>query len=167
VPYTVVTTGYDPTRLANDISVVQTQTSQVVRTLDSASANAYGDIQLQRNANTLDPYEQSDAAAYLLRRNSQPVQRVENLSVDVGANPSLWPTMLQLELGSRVRVMRRPPLGAATIQVDGFVEQLNWTIDDKGHAYVDLQISVNNNQQYWQLDSSTYSVLGTTTIVGY
>jgi hypothetical protein len=167
VPYTTINTGYDPTRIANDISTVQTQTSATTRALDPTSASAYGDIQLQRTVNTLNPYEQSDAANYLLLRNSQPVQRIEGISVDVGANPSVWAATLALELGTRVRVMRRPPLGAATIQVDGFVEQINWTFDDKGHASVDLQISVNNQQQYWQLDSSTFSVLGTTSIIGY
>lgn len=167
VPYTLVQTGYDPSRIANDISTVQTQTSVTQRAVDATSVSNYGDIQLQRTVNTLEPYELSDAAQYLLSRNSRPVQRIEGVSVDVGANPSLWGKMLSLELGSRVRVMRRPPAGAATIQVDGFVEQLNWTFDDKGHAAVDLQISVNNGQQFWQLDSSTYSVLDSTTIIGY
>lgn len=167
VPYTTVQTGYDPTRLANDISIIQTQTNQTQRVTNLASAQNFGDIQLQRNVNTLNPYEQNDAAQYLALRNSTPVQRVEGISVNVGANPAVWAAMLGLELGSRVRMMRRPPLGAATIQVDGFVEQINWSFDDKGNAGVTLQVSVNNQQQYWQLDSSTYSVLDSTTIVGY
>jgi hypothetical protein len=169
IPYTNVSTGYDPTRIANDISTNQTQTSATQRVIDTTSTNAYGDIQLTRTLNTLSPLEQLDAAQYLARRNAQPVQRVEGISVDVGANPTsaIWTAMLGLELGARVRVMRRPPLGAATIQVDGFLEQINWSFDDKGNASADLQISVNNNQQYWQLDSSTYSVLDSTTVIGY
>jgi hypothetical protein len=167
VPYTNVELGYDNTRIANDITVTQTQTQAAVRATDGGSANSYGDIELQRTVNTLDDEEQTDAAHYLLNRNAQPLQRVERISVNVGANPNLWAQLLPLEFGTRVRVMRRPPLGAATIQVDGFVEQINWTFDNKGNAYLDLQISNNNKQQYWQLDDSTYSVLDSTTIIGY
>lgn len=167
VPYTSVKTGYDPTRVTNDATVSQTQTSLASRAVDATSISTYGDIPIQRTVNTLNSYEQSDAASYLVRRYSQPVQRVEQLQVNLGANPSLWASMLALELGTRVRVMRRAPLGAATIQVDGFVEQINWAIDDNGSVFIDLQVSVNNLQQFWQLDSSTFSVLDTSTIAGY
>jgi hypothetical protein len=60
--------------------------------------------------------------------------------------------------------MRRPP-GVTPIQVDGFVEQINWSMDDAGKAAVDLQVSSNNTLQAWEL-SSTRTTLKTAVIVG-
>jgi hypothetical protein len=150
VPYVDAKTGFDPTRVANDVTVIQTQTSAPTRATSTASAALYGDVQLQRTANCTDPMERLDAAQFLLQHYQQPVQRIDGITVDVAANPSVWPAMLGLELGTRVRVMRRPP-GAAPVQVDGFVEQINWSMDDQGRASCALQISVAANMNYWEL----------------
>jgi hypothetical protein len=164
VPYTDARTGFDPTRIANDIALTQTQTSAPVRATSTSSAAQFGDIQLQRTVNTLTPLEMVDGAQFLLNHYQQPLQRLDGLHVDVGANPTAWGQLLGLELGSRVRVMRRPP-GVTPIQVDGFVEQINWSMDDAGNASVDLQVSSNNTLQAWEV-SSTRTTLKTAVVVG-
>lgn len=140
IPYTTNAFGLDPSRLANDAAITQTGAGIAVRFTDPTSIGTFGDIQLQRSVNTLNPLEVNDAANYRVQRNRTPKQRLERISVDVGSNPGAWATLLALELGEYVRVMRRPP-NAPAIQFDGIVEQLNWTMHDQNGAHLDLMIT--------------------------
>lgn len=173
IPYTDCSFGLDPTRLANDAVLTQTSTQGAVTRLDRASINTYGDVQLQRNVNDTNAYSLGDMAQYLATHYANPVQRLETLRVEpatytVNGVPSnaAWAALLSLELGMPVAINRRPP-GVPMISFAGFVEQINWTMDDTGRAVCELQVSPNYGKQFWALDSSTFSVLGSTTILGY
>lgn len=173
IPYIDCSFGLDPTRLANDAAITQTSTQAAVTKLDTASIDAFGDVQLQRNVNDTDAYSLADMAQYLATHYANPVQRLEILRVEpatytVNGVPSTaaWQALLSLDLGMPVAINRRPP-GVPTISFSGFVEQINWTMDDTGRAVCELQVSPNYGKQFWQLDSSTFSVLGSTTICGY
>jgi hypothetical protein len=76
----------------------------------------------------------------LLSRYKNPATRISAIKLHPSANPALWPVCLSLELGTRIRVMRRPP-GCPVVQVDCYVEQIQVDTDDTGEAFWTLQCS--------------------------
>jgi hypothetical protein len=139
-PYEDCQLDYDSTHLSNQVTVVQEATQQQFYASDDASSTAYFPRTMQRTINATSGDECQDAANYLLSRYKQPATRVSSLKLHPSANPALWPVCLSLELGTRIRVMRRPP-GAPPIQVDAFVENIQWEFDDDGEAWLTLQCS--------------------------
>ncbi|MBP5926683.1 hypothetical protein F3K32_42515 [Streptomyces sp. LBUM 1483] len=139
-PYEDCAMDYDSTHLSNQVTVTQEGTSQTFYARDDDSVTAYFPRPMSRALNSADAEECHDAANYLLSRYRQPAMRVSSLKLHPSANPGLWPVCLALELGTRVRVMRRPP-GAPTVQVECFIENLQWEFGDNGDAWLVLQCS--------------------------
>lgn len=158
IPYTAAGFDYDTTRLANDATVNQTATGVATRVYDQASITANGDVTMQRDVNTLSVNELFDAATFLVDRNRKPYQRLQAITIDVAANPTAWAALLALELGSRVRCMRRPP-NAPVLQFDGFVEQINWDIAEGVRATCTLQLSSAVGLSPYELAGSTRMTL--------
>lgn len=139
-PYEELTLDYDSTHLANVVEVTQASTSQKFTATDSASQTAYFPRSMSRTVDTTDATEARAASGYLLSRYKEPAVRVTSLKLHPGANPSLWPVCLALEIGTRVRVMRRA--GAApAMQLEMFVEHIDWSFDDQNDAWLTLQLS--------------------------
>lgn len=159
IPYTSVSFGYDVTRLANDAAISQPAAGLATRVYDAPSITTYGDIQMQRDVNTLDPNEAFDAATFLVDRYRKPMQRLQTISIDLGANPAAWDELLGLELGSLVKVMRRPP-NAAALTFLGFVEKISWTMTDQVDATCSMEISNGTGMQY-EVAGSTRMTLKT------
>lgn len=167
IPYDEVQLDYDPTRLANQIKVTQASTNQVFSAQDTTSITNYFPRQLTRAVNSSNTQECQDAANYLLSRYKNPAVRLSALKLHPSANPGLlWPVCLSLELGTRVRVMRRPPSPAAAIQADCFIENIQWELDDQGEAHVTLQCSPADLTPYG-LFASWHSALDTSYPAGY
>ncbi|MFE5582566.1 hypothetical protein [Kitasatospora sp. NPDC056531] len=141
VPYEDCQLDYDPTRLANIVKITQASSSQIFTGSDSASQTSYFQRSLTRTINSSSTQECQDAANYLTSRYKQPAVRIAALKIHVSANPSIWAACLGLELGTRVRVMRRPPAPASPIQIECFIESLSWEFGDNGDAYLTLQCS--------------------------
>ncbi|MFJ2399863.1 hypothetical protein ACIOUE_01065 [Streptomyces xanthochromogenes] len=139
-PYEDVTLDYDPTRLANQVTVTQQATSQTFAAQDTASISQYFPRTMARTVNSSNAAECQDAANYLLSRYRQPAVRVSSIKFHPSAYPALWPVLLGLELGTRVRVMRRP-FGAPAIAIDCFVESIQWDLSDQNDAWCTLQCS--------------------------
>jgi hypothetical protein len=139
-PYEDCSLDYDSTHLSNQVTVTQDSTGQTFAAQDAASVAAYFPRTLERGINSANSLECQDAANYLLSRYRQPAVRVDSLKLHPSAQTGLWPVCLSLELGTRIRVMRRPQ-GAPAIQVDCFVENIQWDVDDTGDAWVTLQCS--------------------------
>ncbi|GAA3267679.1 hypothetical protein [Streptomyces lavendulae] len=139
-PYEDCKVDFDPTRLSNTVTVTQKSSGQTFAAQDQASIKAYFPRPLTRTVNATSTAECWDAANYLLSRYKQPVTRISSLKLHPSAQPALWPVLLSMELGTRVRIMRRPP-GVPAIQIDAFVESINWQMDDRGDAVVSLQCS--------------------------
>jgi hypothetical protein len=163
-PYEEVTLDYDSTHLSNQVTVTQEGSSQSFYAVDAASIKAYFPRTMQRTINASDPNECSDAANYLLSRYRQPAQRVSSLKLHPGANPALWPVCLALELGTRIRVMRRPP-GAPPVTVECFVENMSWELSDDNEAWLDLQCSPADLTPYGVF-AAWHTTLNTTVSVG-
>lgn len=139
-PYEDCQLDYDPTHLANQGTITQTSTSQNFVATDTASISAYGARTFTRSINCGDALECQDAANYLVSRYRNPLTRVTSIKLHPSALPSLWPVCLSLELGTRIRIMRRP-FGAPAIQLDAFVESITWDFDDQNEAWCVLQCS--------------------------
>ncbi|MEU2426891.1 hypothetical protein ABZ619_38765 [Streptomyces sp. NPDC007851] len=140
LPYEECELDFDSTHLSNDVTVTQEATSQAFYASDDASQAAYFPRTMTRTINVTSTDECQDAANYLLSRYRQPATRVSSLKLHPAGNPALWLVCLSLELGTRIRVMRRSPNGPAT-QVECFVENLAWELDDNNEAWLTLQCS--------------------------
>lgn len=139
-PYEDIALDYDSTHLSNQVTVTQESSGQNFYATDATSIANYFPRTLTRSINSSSSAECQDAADYLLSRYKASAMRVSSLKLHPSANPSLWPVVLNLELGTRVRVMRRPP-GAAVVQVDCFVENITADFGDDGECFYTLQCS--------------------------
>ncbi|MEV8480219.1 hypothetical protein AB0435_33495, partial [Streptomyces sp. NPDC051173] len=140
-PYEECQLDHDATHLSNQVTVTQSSSNQNFYAQDAASVTNYFPRTLTRSINSASALECQDAAGYLLSRYKNPATRISALRLHPSANPALWPVCLSLELGMRVRVMRRPPAPAAPITVDCFIEQIQIGTDDQGDATWTLQCS--------------------------
>ena len=163
-PYEDCQLDYDPTHLANQVTVTQSGSGQTFAAQDATSMAAYFPRTLTRSINSSSASECQDAAAYLLSRYKQPSTRVSSLKLHPSAYPALWPVVLGLELGTRVRVMRRPP-NLNVIQIECFVESIKFDWDDNGEATVTLQCSPADTTPYG-LFAAWHTTLKTTVASG-
>lgn len=139
-PYEDIQPDYDSTHLANQVTVTQEGTGQAFYAQDQTSITNYFPRPLTRTINSSDPLECQDAAGYLLSRYRNPSMRIANLRLHPSAMPSLWPAVLGLELGTRARVMRRPP-GIPPVAIDCYIEKIDWELGEDNEAWVTLQCS--------------------------
>lgn len=141
IPYVNLAFDYDPTHISNLIQVTQNTTSNVYTSFDTTSEQSFGVRNLTRNNQSADATEVQQQAYFLVSRYKNPYMRVNTLTIDVAANPALWASVLQFELGQYIAINRRSVTGAAEISINGFIEQITHTGDDQGKWLVDLQIS--------------------------
>jgi hypothetical protein len=139
-PYEDVELDFDSTHLANLVTITQPSTGQTFTAADATSQGKYFPRTMSRTVNSANALECQDAANYSLSRYKNPLTRVQSIKLHPSANPGLWSVCLSLELNQRVRIKRRP-FGAPAIQLDCFVEHIQWDLDDQGEAYVTLQCS--------------------------
>lgn len=139
-PYEDCQLDFDSTHLSNQVTVTQASTSQNFYATDDTSIADYFPRTMSRTINASSSNECQDAANYLLSRYRQPAQRVSSIKLHPSGNPALWSVCLSLELGTRIRVMRRPP-NVPAVQVDCFVENIAWEFDDNAEAWCTLQCS--------------------------
>ncbi|PJM98135.1 hypothetical protein CG740_37260 [Streptomyces sp. CB01201] len=167
-PYESIDPDYDTTHLANVATVSQVSPASKFTAQDSTSVAAYGPRTMTRTVNSTSPQECQDAASYLVSRYKQPAYRVAALKLHPSAYPALWPVLLGLELGTRVRVMKRP-FGAPAITIDCFVESIQYDLSDQNDAWCTLQCSPADLTPYgilaaWHTTLKTTVASGVTSI---
>jgi hypothetical protein len=165
LPYEDLQLDFDSTHLGNDVIVTQQGSGANFPAVDSASIAAYYTRTMTRTLNTTSTLECQDAADYLVGRYKQPLTRVQSIRLHPSANPSLWPLLLALELGTRVRINRRPP-GAPIVTVDCFVEQIQWDVDGNNEAMVTLQCSPVDPAVYGTFGAWSTTLGGTGVAIG-
>lgn len=163
---------WDPTLVFNPVII--TNTDGIVSAVSNPDLQQrYFGKTLSRTINVLDDNEAIDAANYLLAQHARPRMRVANLVLDPASNPTLWPIVLKLQINDRVTVKRRAKAANSgvglTMSADYFVEKISHDeINLAGGEWkTTVQLSPVDVSQVWILDDTTYSVLGTTTILGY
>jgi hypothetical protein len=168
LPFEDLQLDFDSTHLANEVEVTQQSTGQIFPAKDSASIASYYTRTMTRTLNTTSALECQDASHYFVSRYKGPLTRVQSIKLHPSANTALWPVLLGLELGTRVRINRRPP-GAPLVSVDCFVEQIQWDMDSNNEAWVTLQCSPVDPRVYGEF-GALFSTLsgshpgGTTTL---
>jgi hypothetical protein len=152
-PYEVAKTDFDPAHLYTGVEVTQYSTGQITAANSAAAAKLYASSRIQQlTMNQAQYTETQAAAAYLTGRYSVARQRIPNVTLHPSAVPGMINMCLQLEIGMRVRLMRRPNGGAPPITVDGFIESVAWALDPKtGSIKVTLQLSPADLSTYWTL----------------
>jgi hypothetical protein len=139
-PYEDLELDYDATHLANDVTVTQNSTGQQFYAVSTSAEAAFFDRTMSKTINVQNASEAQDCANFLLFRYQNPLTRIVKLELNVGANTSMWPMALSLEIGQLIQVNRRP-FGCPTISLKVWIEQIQWDLDDKGNAKVTLQCS--------------------------
>jgi hypothetical protein len=140
IPYEDVVIDFDDTYIANAVAVTQQPSGQMFSDASPSSQATFGTRSMTRTSLSQNTFECQDEASYLLSRYQQPHPRIASITLNPAANPAVWPVVLGLEIGQRVRVMRRPP-GASPIQVDAFVQAIQVDADDQANATITLQLS--------------------------
>lgn len=164
-PFADLGFDFDLDHVANQAEITINATGQVLTLSNSASQAQYGTLTLQRTINVVNPQEGIDAGTYAVNRYGDPLLRLDSITLapsryspDNGATFPLWAVCGQLEISTRVRVnMRRVgqlPNATPFIQFDGFVEQVNWTVDpDSGDTLLVAQVSPADLNLYWVLSA--------------
>lgn len=137
-----------------------------VRAVDTASIDDYG---LYRDSVTLlttSDAEVADAANWKVFLGSTPQVRVPDVSVDLLNCSSAQKTaLLAREIGDRITLAGLPSQAPAA-SMDFFIEGYEETIGAELYRMT-FNLSPATLSGVWQLDSATYSVLGSTTRLGY
>lgn len=163
LPYTdLPETGAKPDFLFSQIQVNQVNGITAIR--GDATANLrYFPTTLTKTTYLQDPAMVLDLADDLLRRYKDPHERAASFVLDPASNPNLWPAVLGMDYGTRIRVMRRPPNGAVKT-IDCYVESISHHINfAQGIWQTTVTTSAAPPFFPWILGDSTYSVLGTST----
>jgi len=161
-PYEDVALPTDPILSYNIVPVAQYSTGQVATAQDAASqADFFQRTMPQRTVNSTSFAEVQAAAAYLLGRYKSPAMRCAHLALHTSAVPGLARAAAQLEIGTRIRVFKRPPWRSTPIQFDGFVQRIERTVDpaNGGDAWTYVEAFPADQQVYWVL-AALHTTLG-------
>lgn len=163
IPYTDITFTYDDRYIFNDITVRQ-PSGNFAETEDSTSQQRY-----YKRTSTIDNvqvdngYLLTNIAASRLTQYKDPEIRIDSLTVNGRAEPAKQGTILDLEIGDRVTVIRTPAVGTEiekTLIIEGVKH--SFTTDS---WIVTFNTSPTNNAPF-VLDSSLLGVLDTN-VLGY
>jgi len=158
-------TKLDDEGLVNDVTVTQVRGTEE-RAFDQTSITEYGRYHETIETLTLFPYEVRDVADWTVYQGSSPRVRVPTLQVDLRRSTTAQAAaILAREISDRITLADLPPQ-APTASLDFFIEGYTEQITDTRHALV-FNLSPADRSAAWQLDSSTWSVLGTTTKLGW
>ena len=162
--YKTIKFEYDDSELANEIRATAFDGTEVVVT-DINSQALYGRRtlnmgEIQANANDV-----RGLLDWQLYRRATPTVRITGLTLQPWALTDLWEWALGLDLGAKLTVNYTPVEGSAISRVV-HLEQIAHTI--QGSRWdTDFSFTEADVRRFWQLDSATDSLLGTTTRAAY
>lgn len=136
---------------------------------DAASIGDYFDAQLSLTPNITSDNEARDVATWTGQQYKDSHERIQQVSFDPVSNPTLWPFVLSVKQGDRVTAKRRTQ--GPSMSLDFYVEQI---IRSRGEGTYSLTLLMSPVWQtgsppvplnVWILGDTTYSVLGTSTVL--
>lgn len=155
----------DDAGLVNDITASRTF-GPISRFVDSGSVTEHGVYNLTIELLTTDDSEVADYGNWNLTRYSTPQVRVPFVAIDLRRAVTAHAAgILNREIGDRITLSGLPSQAPAST-MDFFIEGYTETITANNHQ-LSFNLSPVDLLPVWQLDSSTYSVLGTSTRLGY
>lgn len=147
-PCEVGTIDFDPSHISN-LTQVQQYGGSTYQYGDATSRRRYFPRTYQRTVNTSSAAEALSAATYLTSQMKDPHQRADVIRLHPSAVLGLFAVCAQLEKGTRIRYIKRPPGGAPSTTIDAFVQQVNWTWSpDENDVWVEIQASPADLQAY-------------------
>lgn len=155
----------DDQGLVNDVSATRTGGISV-RVVDSSSVDEYGTYREDIQLLTTSDNEVFDAASWKVYTASTPQVKVPVAEVELAMLSSAQKTsVLTREIGDRITLTGLPSQAPAS-SMDFFIEGRaeTRTVDSYRIAF---NLSAASLSGVWQLDSSTYSLLGTSTRLAY
>lgn len=163
----------DTTNMYNQAVITRSGGIKAIASPDTTgSALSFYDSEYDLTVDCLTDAEATDHGNMIVANYQQPKSRVRSLTVDLGAVPALFPSVMNLEKGYRVTVNWTALAGNGGAGVsmisDYFIENINHhDIDpEAGSWLVDFQMSPAPLQP-WILGDATYGQLGITTVLGF
>lgn len=136
------------------------------RVIDQASIDTYGPYELPLELIKTNDNEVIDAANWTISRYKDPPPELREVVVDGFSLPvATYRALLDADVSTVFSVTSLPaeaPASSQTVTIEGYSE----TIREGSHLFA-FHVSRTNTDAVWVLDSSTYSVLGTTTRLAY
>lgn len=155
----------DDQGLVNDVTASRPN-GVTVRAVDTASVTEYGVYREDLTLLTTDDNEVADAASWKLYIGSTPQVSVPSAEANIAqASIAQTATILAREIGDRITCANLPVQAPAT-SMDFFIEGYEETLTADSHT-IKFNLSSAAQSGVWQLDSSVYSLLGTSTRLGY
>jgi hypothetical protein len=160
-----LTPRLDDQDLVNDVTATRTG-GVSARVVDSSSVAEYGTYREDIQLLTTSDNEVFDAASWKVYTASTPQVKVPTAEVELALLSSAQTaTLLAREIGDRI-TLTGLPVQAPAASMDFFIEGWTETIADFTYRIV-FNLSAATLSGVWQLDSSVYSILGTTTRSAY
>jgi hypothetical protein len=166
---------YDPTYVYSQAQLTVDGTNDVVTVNNATSATNYGQRILSKTMYVPDDWEALQAANFYTARYAAPAgapgsstpYRINKMTINPAANPTLWQAALSLGVDDRITVTKKTAAGTI-ITGDYYIEQVQHNVDVASSKWtVNYQLSPVWNKQAWLLGDSTNGVLGSTTTVVY
>ncbi len=105
---------------------------------------------------------------YLLSLYKSPARRVQSITIKPGNDTTRWTHVLARVLGDRITIREHPPGGGSANVQDSLIQQINLSLTTDGAAaQCTWGLLPVNFQSLWILNDTTYSKLGTTTILSF
>ncbi len=160
LPYADLTLS-DDTPVANEVRVARQGGATAVATDATSQLDYFPQTRALTSLVTSDA-ECQDAANWWLSRLKEPPQRVTALKLAGQLNPaSLWPRLLEREIGDRITATRRPVSGGNAITQESFVEGITHAYSaEQGRWEMGFWLSPADTATYLILDDPTAGVLG-------
>lgn len=158
IPYKEdVALDYGPEFVYNDVQITRNG-GTTARVVNTASQTSYFDRTLTQTIYVATDQEAGDRASFLANHYGEPSYRVSTLTTNLAAAPSLFASVLGLELGDCVTFTRTAD---ATISFPAFLERIehNITPGSANPWDVSLMLSPASALTFWRLDDPVYSQL--------
>lgn len=149
------------------VSITHEDSGSTYTVQDAAQRKKVGPNTLERNLVTASQLEAVDAANYFLVQHKDAKNRIPKLVVTPQSD-NTWATVLAILQDDRVTVKRRPKYYLSGYTQDYLIERVMHRLVAADNLYeIEYRLSPVDVVTYWILGSATYSVLGSTTRLGY
>jgi hypothetical protein len=136
------------------------------RVQDPDSITLYGIYEEQLDVLKTSDSEVIDAATWAVIRYGDPQPEMRQLPVEASTlSVATYRALLDADISTVLTVIGLPAEAMSptvTVTVEGYTERIS-----QGQHFLDFHTSRSDTDSVWVLDDATYSVLGTTTRLGY
>lgn len=166
LPYSNYASDFDPTYVFTQANLTRYDGTAYPPVINTTAQATYGQRILTQTVQCNTQFDLLQAATFYTTRYGTPKTRIKTLRLDPSANPSLWPTVLSLELSQRVTGKRRN--AGLTISSDYYIENIRHRVNaDDGTWGTEVELSPVFVPKAWTLGDTTFGVLGSTTAPVY